>query len=83
MNSNAVLDYHIRTSYCITYLLIFMLGAKTVSPRSYLESGPIFLDQLFCTDSDTNLQGCARDISGIALTTCNHTEDVWLQCSGR
>ncbi len=53
-----------------------------VAPRAFVQSGPIFLDELICTESDTTLQGCSRGIAGIGLTSCNHTKDVWVQCSG-
>ena len=57
-------------------------GAHTVVPRSPLQEGPIFLDKLFCTGLDQTLQDCSLGIRAIGLTTCNHTQDVWLQCSG-
>ena len=47
-----------------------------------MTSGPIFLDELSCTESDRTLEGCRRGIRGIGLTACNHTDDVWVQCSG-
>ena len=51
-------------------------------PRSPLQEGPIFLDKLFCTGLDQTLQDCSLGIRAVGLTTCNHTQDVWLQCSG-
>lgn len=60
----------------------FVAGGMTIAPREFIQFGPIFLDQLFCTDSDTTLEECSRGIAGIGLTSCNHTEDVWIQCSG-
>ncbi len=54
-----------------------------VAPRAFVQSGPIFLDELICTESDTTLQGCSRGIAGIGLTSCNHNDDVWVQCSGK
>ena len=57
-------------------------GGIVIAPREFVQFGPIFLDQLFCTDSDTTLQECNRGISSIGLTTCNHTDDVWVQCLG-
>ena len=59
-----------------------LAGALVVSPRAFETAGPIFLDELSCTESDRTLEGCRRGIRGIGLTTCNHTDDVWVQCSG-
>ena len=57
-------------------------GSKVISPRSYLSSGPIFLDQLACTGSDSNLLECSRRGQIIGLTSCDHTQDVWVECKG-
>ena len=46
-------------------------------------SGPIFLDELYCTEKDNSLQDCRRGILIIGLTTCSHTEDVWVKCFGK
>ncbi len=53
-----------------------------VAPRAFIQSGPIFLDELRCTEADTTLQECSRSIAGIGLTACDHTDDVWVQCLG-
>ena len=73
------LQNDVRKFLC-TY--VHILGAQTVLPRTFLQSGPIFLDDLSCTTSDDTLEGCSRGIDGIGLTTCSHTKDVWVQCSG-
>jgi len=57
-------------------------GSKVISPRSYLSSGPIFLDQLACTGSDSNLLECSRGGQILGLASCNHTQDVWVECKG-
>lgn len=59
-----------------------LVGAQVVPARSFVESGPIFLDQLRCSDQDSNLLECNRDIADIGLTLCDHTTDVWVQCTG-
>ena len=72
-------------SDCCTSVLIFNIksaGGMVVAPREFVQSGPIFLDELRCTESDTTLQGCSRGIAGIGLTTCSHRDDVWVQCPG-
>ena len=53
-----------------------------VPPRAMLAEGPIFLDELFCTASDTDLLECSRTIGAVGLVTCSHSEDVWIQCTG-
>lgn len=64
------------------WLLFLLLGAKIVSPQSYLSSGPIFLDQLACTDSDTSLIECNRGGQILGITACDHMQDVWVECKG-
>ena len=47
-----------------------------------ITSGPIFLDQLLCTESDSSLQECDRHIRTFGFTSCNHSQDVWIRCRG-
>ena len=42
---------------------------------------PIFLDQLNCDGSESNLFECGRH-TGIGLHTCDHLQDVGLRCRG-
>ena len=65
-----------------SFITILHSGAQAVVPRATLREGPIFLDQLFCSNTDQTLQECSSGIRAIGLTTCNHSEDVWVQCSG-
>ena len=44
-------------------------------------SGPIFLDQLQCSESDQSLLHCAMGRT-IGLHHCNHSMDVSIKCSG-
>ena len=44
-------------------------------------SGPIFLDQLQCSESDESLLHCAMGRT-IGLHHCNHSMDVGIKCSG-
>ena len=53
-----------------------------VTPRSFLQQGPIFLNQLVCSDLDRNLLDCSRGSRIIGLTSCDHTQDVWVECEG-
>ena len=59
----------------------FFPGGTVVGPRSFLQSGPIFLDKLMCSEDDKTLQECG--IREIGLTSCDHAYDVWVQCYGR
>ena len=45
----------------------------------FIQEGPIFLDDLFCDSSDTDLLECSRTVG---VVTCSHSEDVWIQCTG-
>ncbi len=53
-----------------------------VPPRSYISSGPIFLDQLACSESDSNLLECSRGGHILGLSSCDHSQDVWVECTG-
>ena len=61
---------------------MYLSGVEILSPVSTLNSGPIYLDELFCTKHDVALQDCKKGIHGLGLTTCNHDQDVWLKCNG-
>lgn len=61
----------------------FPSGASIVA-RDYIGvgTGPIFLDQLYCSESDQVLQSCRRGANPIGLTECDHTQDVQIMCKG-
>ena len=48
-----------------------------------ITSGPIFLDELRCTGSETSLVDCPAGISEVGLTNCDHSQDVWVKCTGQ
>ena len=50
--------------------------------RDSIGSGPVFLDQLYCSESDVSLQSCERGIAAVGLTSCGHTQDVQILCKG-
>ena len=56
-------------------------GAMQISTTFY-GSGPIFLDALECTSSDTDLLGCGTTFTSVGLTRCNHSQDVSVRCQG-
>ena len=64
-------------------LLKIITGAQVVASRSVVQEGPIFLDQLACSSSDVDLLGCRRGNDFIGLTSCDHTQDVWVECVGK
>lgn len=45
-------------------------------------SGPIFLDQLVCSESDENLLECRKN-SRLGLHSCDHMGDVGVRCVGK
>ena len=44
-------------------------------------SGPIFLEQLSCSDNSINLIDCARQPLGFHM--CDHSQDAGVTCLGR
>ena len=42
-------------------------------------TGPILLDDLSCTGSESSLKNCSH--SGIGIHDCDHGEDVILSCT--
>ena len=44
--------------------------------------GPIFLDQLVCSGSETSLLEC-RYYTPLGLSTCQHSQDAGVRCVGR
>ena len=44
-------------------------------------TGPVFLEQLNCAESDSSLLDC-HSFSAAEPTTCDHSQDVSIQCRG-
>ena len=44
--------------------------------------GPIFLDRLDCSESDSSLLDCRR-FTPLELVTCEHTQDALVRCIGK
>ena len=44
-------------------------------------TGPIFLDQLFCSGSETSVLECMQHIP-LGLSTCKHSQDAGVRCIG-
>ena len=58
------------------------LGGEVISGGIQKNSGPIFLDELLCTEDDNVLHKCDYGIQAFGLTTCDHTHDAWIRCKG-
>ena len=44
--------------------------------------GPIFLEKLICSESDTTLLDC-RHSTPLGLSTCAHSQDAGVRCVGK
>ena len=61
--------------------VLFNAGAVAVSGFSP-GHGPVFLDRLDCSDSDSSLFECRR-FTPLELVTCEHTQDALVRCIGK
>lgn len=43
-------------------------------------SGPIYLDNVGCTGSESSLLECTHN--GIGVHNCRHTDDIGVKCQG-
>ena len=70
--------------YVLNYLLSpWQIGAVILlSSETVPGSGPIFLDQLDCSVTDSFLLDCSR-LRPLGLHTCDHSQDVGLACIGK
>ena len=59
-----------------------MYSASIVVATQVLgDNSPIFLEQLDCTSSDSNLLEC-NSFSARGIHSCTHQQDVSVQCTG-
>ena len=57
-------------------------GARTLHGAQFDPGiGPIFLDKLVCSGSETTLLEC-RHFTPLGLTTCEHSQDAVVKCFG-
>ena len=63
------------------YIFYYVTGAIQVATTSF-GSGPIFLEGLECTTSDTDLLNCRTTFTSVGLTDCEHNQDVSVKCQG-
>ena len=45
-------------------------------------TGPIFLDQLHCSGTESSLLQC-NQLTGLGLHSCDHSQDAGVRCSGK
>ena len=43
---------------------------------------PVFLESLRCNGTEAALQDCPSGLAAIGLTTCDHSQDVAVRCTG-
>ena len=65
----------------ITFILNLFTGAMQITTTSS-GSGPIFLEGLECSSSDTDLLNCRTTFTSVGLTDCKHNQDVSVMCLG-
>jgi len=53
------------------------------SRLNFSNSAPVFLNNLVCSESDSNLLQCYRGGTLIGVTHCDHNQDVWIECRGQ
>jgi len=56
-------------------------GGATLGHRHGEGEGEIWMDNLACTGTETNLADCEH--SGFAQHNCRHAEDVSIECYGK
>ena len=60
-----------------------MKGAVVVNDNQ-AGSGPIFLDNVDCSDTDTELVSCPTrlNVFGLRSASCSHNDDIGVSCVG-
>ena len=56
---------------------------EILQPETVLEARPVYLSQLFCTESDKTLLDCNNGIRSVGLAHCDLEENVWIRCKGK
>jgi len=65
------------------HLSNFILDGVEVLTGSQFDhgTGPIFLDQLGCTGTETSLLQCSQ-FADLGLYSCDHSQDAGVRCIG-
>ena len=45
-------------------------------------TGPIFLDRVSCSGSETTLLECVSQTAPVGIHSCDHSSDVGISCQG-
>ena len=61
-------------------MIVYTLNYSGYRFEAASSSTPIWLDNLFCSSSDTTLSQCTHN--GIGVEDCDHSEDVYVSCLG-
>ena len=65
----------------VRFILQLLAGAMQITTTLF-GSGPIFLEGLECSTSDTDLLNCRTTFTSVGLTDCKHNQDVSVMCQG-
>ena len=61
----------------------FLGGVEVLTDSQFGDgTGPIFLNQLQCTGTETSLLRC-RQFTELGLHFCDHSQDVGVRCIGK
>lgn len=58
-----------------------LLASQVISAQLPGENSPIFLEQLDCTSTDTDILQC-NSFSAQGIHSCTHMQDVTVRCTG-
>ncbi len=61
---------------------LFWIASLIVPTRTPGSSSPIFLEELDCTPTDTDILQC-NAFSARGLHSCSHSQDVSVRCTGK
>ena len=72
----------ITTCLSDLHVCVYNAGANMLHGAQFDPGiGPIFLDQLDCSGTETTLLEC-RHFTPLGLTTCEHSQDAVVRCFG-